>query len=174
MSQAAYIKFIGRLYYKIYLMTPPCDVVVLSKNCYHYRQTKDANNYRIIWCVCALFDQRTFISNQKEIEREHRSQNQQTIHIQRLIMDSHATTVVNCMLLALKTYPFKIYINDSNGVSAFNPIAELNLTSGPTIVTAEYSVPGNVPTSASARWVLQTLSFIFIFFYSFHICFDLI
>lgn len=68
-------------------------------------------------------------------------------------MDSHATTVVNCMLLALKTYPFKIYINDSNGVSAFNPIAELNLTSGPTILTAEYSVYGNAPTSASARYV---------------------
>lgn len=66
-------------------------------------------------------------------------------------MDSHATTVVNCMLLALKTYPFKIYINDSNGVSAFNPITELNLTSGPTILTAEYSVYGNAPTSASAR-----------------------
>ncbi|XP_055306619.1 tachykinin-like peptides receptor 86C, partial [Sitodiplosis mosellana] len=64
-------------------------------------------------------------------------------------MDSHA--VVNCMLLALKTYPFKIYINDSSGVSAFNPIAELNLTSGPTILTAEYSVYGNAPTSASAR-----------------------
>lgn len=57
------------------------------------------------------------------------------------------------MLLALKTYPFKIYINDSNGVSAFNPIAELNLTSGPTILTAEYSVYGNAPTSASARYV---------------------
>lgn len=66
------------------------------------------------------------------------------------IMDAHATTVVNCMLLALKTYPFKIYINDSNGVSAFNPIAELNLTSGPTVL-AEYSVHGNAPTSASAR-----------------------
>lgn len=65
-------------------------------------------------------------------------------------MDAHATTVVNCMLLALKTYPFKIYINDSNGVSAFNPIAELNLTSGPTVL-AEYSIHGNAPTSASAR-----------------------
>lgn len=62
-------------------------------------------------------------------------------------MDSHATLVVNCMLLALKTYPFKIYINDSNGVSAFNPIAELNLTSGP-VRSTEYSNYGSSHTSA--------------------------
>lgn len=43
-------------------------------------------------------------------------------------MDSHTSLVVNCMLMALKNYPFKIYINDSNGLSAFNPITELNLT----------------------------------------------
>lgn len=62
-------------------------------------------------------------------------------------MDSHATLVVNCMLLALKTYPFKIYINDSSGVSAFNPIAELNLTNSPvrTELPAAY---GNSQTSA--------------------------
>lgn len=62
-------------------------------------------------------------------------------------MDAHATLVVNCMLLALKTYPFKIYINDSSGVSAFNPIAELNLTNSP----ARAELPtafGSSPTSA--------------------------
>lgn len=81
------------------------------------------------------------------------------------MMDSHATTVVNCMLLALKTYPFKIYINDSNGVSAFNPITELNLTNGPTILTAEYSVYGNAPTTASARYIFYIfrIKFRFIF-----------
>lgn len=89
---------------------------------------------------------------EKENKLYKRQRKSLTQLIQRhLIMDSHATTVVNCMLLALKTYPFKIYINDSNGVSAFNPIAELNLTSGPTILTAEYSIYGNAPTSASAR-----------------------
>lgn len=62
-------------------------------------------------------------------------------------MDTHASLVVNCMLLALKTYPFKIYINDSSGVSAFNPIAELNLTSSP--VRAELPAAyGSSQTSA--------------------------
>lgn len=68
-------------------------------------------------------------------------------------MDSHATLVVNCMLLALKTYPFKIYINDSNGVSAFNPIAELNLTNS-AVRTELSSTFGNSQTSARSVWLL--------------------
>lgn len=67
-------------------------------------------------------------------------------------MDAHAAVVVNCMLLALKTYPFKIYINDSSGVSAFNPIAELNLTNSPdrTELPTTY---GNSQTSARSLFL---------------------
>lgn len=89
-------------------------------------------------------------------------------------MDTHATTVVNCMLLALKTYPFKIYINDSNGMSAFNPMTELNLTNGPTVLKAEYSLHGSAPTSASARYkkkkkqnvIIRSSQFLIIFKFS--------
>lgn len=69
-------------------------------------------------------------------------------------MDSHATLVVNCMLLALKTYPFKIYINDSSGVSAFNPIAELNLTNSP-VRTESPIAYGTSQTSARSVFFAQ-------------------
>ena len=82
-------------------------------------------------------------------------------------METPTSVLVNCMLLALKSYPLRVYVNDSN-LSAFNRTTDvLNFTTEP-VRSAEYVIHEN--DQKIARFVLfLLLSFCFFVFVCVHL-----